>query len=175
MSAKTAAITGLSVVCTILMTLSAGCTERANLAVLPVEPDSEVRSLCESGRYHEAMRQLPEVMAQWEEYTRRTGQTAEGAAGYIYSTTMFDIAERGDADWGRILDDPNIPYEYKTTMIFEIAEMRLGKGSAWSPYHTDVVIIPRACPVDSWKDVNDLLRHALSAHDALIETDKPNR
>ena len=74
---------------------------------------------------------------------------------------MSMIAGRDDADWGKILDDAEIPYVYKAELIFEIAEARLGNGSAWSPWYTDVVIVPRSGPVGSWKEVNGLLRKAL--------------
>ncbi len=104
-------------------------------------------------------------MAEWAEYTRRTGSTSEGATGLLYSNTMGCIAGKGDADWGRILDDPDIPYRYKAELIFEICETRLGKGSAWSPWHTPVVIIPRNDNVDRWKDVNDLLKDVLRHQD----------
>lgn len=86
-------------------------------------------------------------MKQWEDYTDRTGETAEGAAGFEYSTTMATIAEKGDADWGRILDDPAIPYEYKVEMVFEILEARLGKGSVYVG-NRDNLIVPRKGRID---------------------------
>jgi hypothetical protein len=116
-------------------------------ASAPAEPESPVRELCEAGKYHAAMRALPLSMWQWEEYAKRTGRTAEGAAGYEYTTTMFTIAEKGDADWGRILDDTAIPYEYKVEMIFEILEARLGKGAVYVG-NKDTLIVPRKRPAD---------------------------
>jgi hypothetical protein len=113
----------------------------------PAQPETPVRVLCEAGKYHAAMRALPTAMRQWGEYTKRTGETAEGAAGYEYSTTMFTIAEKGDADWGRILDDPTIPYEYKVEMIFEILETRLGKGAVYVG-NKENLIVPRKRPAD---------------------------
>ncbi len=145
--------------------LLGGCATAPPVADVPGQLKSSVRELCDGGMYHEAMRRLPGEMATWAEYTKRTGNTAEGAAGYLYSTTMFSIAEKGDDDWGKILDDPDIPYRYKTEMIFEILEARLGKGAAWSPWHTDVVIIPRADAVKSWNEVNELLKKVLSEQD----------
>jgi hypothetical protein len=126
------------------------------------EPETIVRVLCEKGEYHKAMQALPKAMEDWAKYTEKTGRTAEGAAGYEYTTTMMAIARKGDADWGKILDDPNIPYRYKAEMIFEIAEARLGKGASWSPYHTEVIIIPRSKPAKSWKEINNLLQNVLS-------------
>ena len=139
-----------------------GCASAPRVAEGSREPDYSVRALCEAANYHEAMRRLPKAMVAWDEYTRRTGSTSEGAAGYLYSTTLFEIAARGDDAWGAILDDPDIPHDYKVEMIFEIAEARLGKGAAWSPYHTDVVILPRAYPAQSWSEVNVLLRRVLA-------------
>ena len=150
------------VTCGAGIVLLAGCATLPDTVDATAEPDSSVSALCDSGKYHECMRVLPKEMAAWAEYTKATGSTSEGAAGFLYSTTMFAIACKGDADWGRILDDPDIPYNYKTEMIFEIVEARLGKGASWSPYHTPVVIIPRSQSVDSWKDVNELLEHVLS-------------
>ena len=163
------------VACGAGVVLLAGCAALPDTADATAEPDSSARALCDAGKYHESMRALPKEMAAWEEYTKATGNTREGAAGFLYSTTMFAIAIRGDADWGRILDDPDIPYDYKTEMISEIVEARLGKGASWSPYHTDVVIIPRSQSVDSWKEVNELLEHVLSEQDAPADADKPRR
>lgn len=95
------------------------------------EPKSSVLLLCKEKKYHAAMRELPKVMAAWQEYTKLTGRTSEGAASYLYTTTMFTIASKGDADWGKILDDSEIPYNVKTDMIFEILELRLGKGAIY--------------------------------------------
>jgi hypothetical protein len=118
----------------------------------PVQPESPVLQLCAGGKYHAAMRALPPAMRQWEEYTKRTGETAEGAAGYEYTRTMFTIAGKGDADWGRILDDPAIPYEYKVEMIFEILEARLGKGAVYVG-NKDNLIVPRKRPADLEHDM----------------------
>jgi len=127
--------------------LGTGCTTAPSLSHVPKEPESPVRMLCENGEYHHAMRALPKAMAKWREYTKRTGRTAEGAAGFEYATTMFAIAHKGDAHWGRILDDPGIPYEYKTDMIFEILEARLGKGAVYVG-NKDNLIVPRKALID---------------------------
>ena len=108
----------------------------------PAQPETPMRELCEAGKYHAVMRALPAAMRQWNEYAKRNGETAEGAEGYEYSTAMCTIAEKGDADWGRILDDPAIPYEYKVEMIFEILEARLGKGAIYVG-NNDNLIVPR--------------------------------
>lgn len=149
-------------VAALFMIVFAGCATVGSGPEASDQPESAVQALCDAGRYHEAMRRLPGEMAAWAEYTRRTGSTAEGAAGFLYATTMFRIAGKGDADWGKILDDPGIPYRYKTDLLFEIAEARLGKGAAWSPSHTRVVIIPRENAVNAWKEVTRLLKHVLS-------------
>ncbi len=106
------------------------------------EPNTLAGEFCFQGRYQEAIRALPKDMAEWEKYTALTGSTSEGAAGYLHYRIMSEIAMKGDAEWGSILDDPNVPYEYKTEMIFEILENRLGKGSV---YHGNSknMIIPR--------------------------------
>ena len=125
----------------------AGCCQTGPVPDTVKEPDSPVRTLCEKGQYHAAMRALPKAMKQWAEYTQCTGETAEGAAGYEYSTTMFAIAEKGEKEWGKILDDPDVPYEYKTEMIFEILEARLGKGAVYVG-NKDNFIVPRRRRVD---------------------------
>ncbi|GMU24442.1 MAG: hypothetical protein AMXMBFR13_45160 [Phycisphaerae bacterium] len=93
------------------------------------EPDSQVHELCERGQYRSAARALAQEMQEWAKYTEATGSTSEGAAGYLYATTMFTLASKGDKDWGKILDAPEIPYNLKLDMIFEILEARLGKGA----------------------------------------------
>jgi hypothetical protein len=115
-------------------------------------PESSVGILCQNGKYHEAMRALPKIMAQWKKYTKNTGLTDEGKAGYLYATTLFTIASKGDADWGRILDDPDIPYTYKTEMIFEILELRLGKGAVYAGDQNNF-IVPRARNIDLDKEM----------------------
>ena len=129
-----------------------GCTTVSQLSDAPTEPDSPVLALCESGKYHEAMLELPKAMAEWNEYTNRTGHTAEGAAGYLYATTMFTIASKGEDDWGQILDDPDIPYSYKTEMVFEILEARLGKGAVYVGNKSNL-IVPRSGPIDLDKEM----------------------
>jgi hypothetical protein len=98
------------------------------------------------------MRELPKAMAEWTEYTKRTGRTAEGTAGYLYAVTMFTIAEKGDAHWGKILDDPEIPYVYKTEMVFEILEARLGKGAVYVANRRNLVV-PRMGLIDLDKEM----------------------
>lgn len=105
--------------------------------------------------YVEAMRSLVHEMAEWEAYTQRTGSTAEGAAGFAYSTTLGEVAGVGDAQWGAILDDPDIPYEYKTDLIFEILETRLGKGAVYIG-NEDNIIVPRWGPIDLDKAMIEL-------------------
>ena len=123
-----------------------GCSTLRGSSDAQAQPESGVCELCAAGKYHAAMRALPEAMRYWEEYTKRTGETAEGAAGFEYGTVMFKTAQKGDADWGKILDDPDIPYEYKTWMVFEILEARLGK---WSVYfgNEDNLIVPSKRPL----------------------------
>ena len=129
-----------------------GCSQRRPSGEAVMEPESPLRNLCDAGRYHEAMRAIPDVMDAWARYTAATGRTAEGAAGYVYTTTIFTIAQRGDADWGKILDDPEIPYIYKTEMIFEIVEARLGKGAVYLGNRTNI-IIPRFGRIDLDKEM----------------------
>ena len=155
--------------------LLGGCSTMVDPAGAPSWPASSVGALCAAGRFHEAMKVLPTEMAAWAEYTKRTGSTAEGTAGYLYATTMAQIANKGDVDWGRILDDPDIPYDYKTAMIFEVAEARLGKGASWSPERGGVAIIPRSGRADSWEDIYSLLREVLREPGDTADADKPPR
>jgi len=119
------------------------------------KPDEDIRTgVTDSPKqrdYHQEMRRLPEEMKIWAEYTKRTGSTAEGAAAYGYARTMGEIAIKGDADWGKILDDPDIPYKYKTDMIFEILETRLGKGAIYLGDYENL-IVPRKAPADLSKE-----------------------
>ncbi len=159
----------------ILAVLLVSCASLISADDHPKEPDSVIAGLLRAHKYHEAMRELPKEMDAWTAYTEKTGHTSEGAAGYIYSTTMFRIASDGDPDWGKILDDTEIPYHYKTKLIFEIVEARLGRGAVWAPRHISVVIIPQNNVVDSWDEVSQLLKHALSEPGAPSEADKLRR
>jgi hypothetical protein len=114
----------------VLVTLLAGCATVPAVSV-PQEPVSSVRELCEKGEYH---------------------ATAEGTAGYLYALTMFTIAEKGDAHWGKILDDPDIPYVYKTEMVFEILEARLGEGAVYVANRRNL-IVPRMGVIDLDKEM----------------------
>ena len=124
-----------------------GCTTAKPVTNLPKGPETPLRKLYETGKYHDAMRELPKTMAAWKDYTKRTGRTAEGAAGYLCSQTLHAVATKGDAEWGKILDDTQIPYKYKIQMIFEILERRLGKGAVYVG-NKDNLIVPRTKPID---------------------------
>ena len=110
-------------------------------------PTESARDLMLQGKHHEAMRMLPGLMARWEAYTRATGHTQEGTAGFEHHTTLEGIANSGDAAWGAILDDPEIPYAYKVELVFEILEARLGKGAVYvaDEHH---LVVPRRRPID---------------------------
>ncbi len=136
----------------VVLILPVGCATVTSVSGVPREPESTVRMLCERGEYHAAMRELPKAMAEWEDYTKRTGRTGEGTAGFLYWTTMFATAQKGDAHWGKILDDPEIPYEYKTELIFEILEARLGKGAVYVGNKSNF-IVPRTGPIDLDKEM----------------------
>ncbi|MBS3763251.1 MAG: hypothetical protein KGZ25_08120 [Planctomycetes bacterium] len=142
----------------VLLCFLAGCVSYFPETHDPELLGSRVAHHCKQARYHQAMVELQPAMIAWEKYTERTGRTLEGAAGYLYATTMFNIAEKGDKDWGAILDDPQIPYSYKVNMLFEIAEMRLGKGAAWFPCGSGIVIIPASGRLKSWTEVNEQLK-----------------
>ncbi len=130
----------------------AGCAASGSEPTLVQPPASGLlRELCDKGDYHAAMRELPKVMAQWDEFTKRTGRTCEGIAGFLYVRTMPKIAEKGDLHWGKILDDPDIPYVYKTEMIFGILEARLGKGAVYLANKQNF-IVPRFRPIDLDKE-----------------------
>jgi hypothetical protein len=141
--------------CSIAAILS-GCITTEPTITLSVEtisePDGIASGLCENGQYVEAMRWLPKEMAAWKAYTERTGRTAEDAAGFIRSHILGIIVEKGDESWGEILDDPEIPYAYKTAMIFEILETRLGKGSVYMG-NQENYIVPRSGPIDLSKEM----------------------
>ena len=81
---------------------------------VPWSLSDRTRALAEKGEFQAAMRLLPEAMAGWDEYVERTGETHEGARGFLYQYVMGLLVNRGDAEWGAILDDPSIPYGYKT-------------------------------------------------------------
>jgi hypothetical protein len=127
--------------------------ERANVWALyaqdvpPWEIDRQTRQQLEAGRFHAAMRLLPDADRQWQAYTARTGRTEEGAGTLLHSRVMAAVAKTGDAEWGLILDDRTIPHRYKTEMLFEIVESRLGKGSVYLA-NTQTIVIPRNSPID---------------------------
>lgn len=134
-----------------ILAFLSGCAATAEFSNVP-GGGKDPLELCDKGDYHEAMRELPKAMKGWAEYTKRTGNTCEGAAGYLYATTMSRISSVGDAHWGRILDDPEVPYEYKTDMVFEILEARLGKGAVYVGNKKNF-IVPRYDSIDLNKEM----------------------
>jgi len=119
-----------------------GCSKNTVSVQEIREPENMLRQLCTEGKYHSAMKELVKSQAEWQAYTEKTGKTHEGAAGFEYMYTMMHIVSEGDAHWGKILDDPAIPYVYKTEMIFEILEERLGKGAVYMDSERNF-IVPR--------------------------------
>jgi hypothetical protein len=69
----------------------------------------------------------------------------------ILMVIVSKIAERGDLHWAKILDDPDIPYVYKTEMIFEILRARLGKGAVYVA-NKENFIVPGLRPIDLAKE-----------------------
>ena len=108
----------------------------------------KIRDCLEKGDYHGAMRLLPAERRAWQKLMAKTGKSYEGAHGYLSGSTLFGAAERGDADWGKILDDPEIPYADKTSLVFQILETRLGKGAVYVGDDRDSFIVPCGGPID---------------------------
>ena len=134
-----------------LLTYSTGCHQATQLnegaAQVREDYDDLVRNLLDEGRFHEALRRLPQAEAQWSEEMQRAGHSFEGASAYLYSSVMFTIAAAGDSDWGKILDDPDIRYDYKTDLLFEILEERLGKGAVYAG-NDENYVVPASGPID---------------------------
>ena len=128
------------------------CILFAGCRTLPVDAFHQVHRHLEKKEYHAAMRSLPKAMAEAEREARRTGHSVNVHSGSIDAHTFYEVAFRGDQDWGRILDDPEIPHGYKTAMVFEILELRLGKGAVYSGNHSNF-IVPRSGPIDLDKDM----------------------
>jgi hypothetical protein len=78
---------------------------------------------------------------------KKTGKYYEGAHEFLHGLVMGRAAAFGDSQWGAILDDSEIPHRYKTEMIFEILEARLGKGSVYLG-NSENIIVPRERRVD---------------------------
>jgi hypothetical protein len=92
-------------------------------------------------------------MAEYEREARKTGHSVAVMSGSLDFHTLQFTADRGDAHWGSILDDPDIPYRCKTGLLFAIIEARLGKGSVYSE-DADHYVVPTSGPVDldeHWK------------------------
>ena len=106
-----------------------------------------VRDLLDAGRYHAAMQRLPKEMGEWKRKTDETGKSFEGARGFLKAHTLMRVATNGDSHWGAILDDPDIPYIYKTELLHEILTYRLGKGSVYQG-NDDNLIVPRHEPIE---------------------------
>jgi hypothetical protein len=125
--------------------LLAGCGS----AVLVPERDlgSEVRARLVEGDYRAALRLLPAAMAECEREADRTGHSVAVLSGSLDAFVLQTIAVEGEADWGAILDDPGIPHRYKTGLLFEIIESRLGKGSVYAEGE-DRYVVPVESPVD---------------------------
>ena len=107
------------------------------------------------GRYHLAMLELHTHMLVAEEESKRTGHSVAVHEGGAYANTLLTIASIGDAYWGQILDDPDIPYSYKIDLVFEILEFRLGKGAIYAG-NSQNYIVPRKRRIDLEKEMIDL-------------------
>ncbi len=132
----------LQFIVALLILTAVGCTPN-------IQQKSPVytHDLLEQGRYLEAIQLLPQRMNEWHIREKEIGHSFEGAAGFEYHKVMQMIAEKGARDWGRILEDPEIPYEYKTDLIFEILESKLGKGAIYLG-NSNNWIVPRYAPID---------------------------
>jgi hypothetical protein len=122
---------------------------QASCGAAPDTRDSheKVRALLEEGDYHGAMKLLPEAMAESEREAAASGHSVAVMSGSLDAHVLQSIAESGDAHWGRILDDPDIPHHYKTGLLFDIIESRLGKGSVYEGGGGRYVV-PASGPVD---------------------------
>lgn len=125
------------------LTLGVGCSTGSHI----YDPHSAVRALLAKGDYHGALILLPEAMAESRREAAATGHSFAVMSGSLDAHTLQSIAARGDIHWGRILDDPDIPHHYKTGLLFEIVETRLGKGSVYAP-DNDHFVVPVSGPVD---------------------------
>ncbi len=128
------------------------CILLAGCRTHPVDVFQQVHRHLEKEEYHAAMRSLPRAMAEAESEARRTGHGVNVHSGSIDAHTFYEVAFRGEQDWGKILDDPGIPYAYKTEMIFEILEIKLGKGAVYVGNHRNF-IVPRSGPINLRKEM----------------------
>jgi hypothetical protein len=53
----------------------------------------------------------------------------EGLAGLTEDRILEEIATKGENQWGKILGDSVIPYDYKLKVIVRVLECNLGKGT----------------------------------------------
>ena len=135
----------------VVIVLAAGCG--STVLVPGQDPGPAVHALLTRGDYHAAMRLLPAAMAEYEREARRRGHSVAVISGSLGVHTLYFIAEKGDAHWGSILDDPDISYPYKTGLLFNIIEARLGKGAVYVG-DADHYVVPTSGPVDldeHWK------------------------
>ena len=103
--------------------------------------DENIRNCLDAHDYHGAIRLLPREATIWGKLMKKTGKSYEGAHGFLHGLVMGHTAAYGDSQWGKIIDDSEIPYRYKTLLISSVLEERLGKGSVyWG--NKDNLIVP---------------------------------
>ena len=107
----------------------------------------ESRALAEKGEFYASIRSLPDDIAKWDRCIAVTGRSFEGSRGYLRSHVLDLVSLNGDAEWGKIWDDPKIAYRMKTDILFEILEARLGKGSVFLG-NDETIIVPRNRPIN---------------------------
>ncbi len=129
-----------------VVVFAAGCG--STVLVPERDPGPTVCGLLEKGDYHAAMRLLPATMAEYEREAERTGHSFGVISGSLSLHALEFIAEEGDAHWGSIFDDPDIPHQYKTGLLSTIIEIRLGKGSIYMEDGADHYVVPMSGPVD---------------------------
>jgi len=118
----------------------------------PCNFSEESRTRAERGEFHAAMQLLPADLRKWDECVANTGSSHEGARSFLKFHVIDLVSTKGDAEWGAILDDANIPYGNKTEMVFEILEARLGKGSVYLA-NEETIVIPRKHRIDLDKEM----------------------
>jgi hypothetical protein len=113
----------------------------------PCRFTEDSRTLAENGEFHSALRSLTEDLTKWDRCIATSGNTNEGARSFLRTRVLDLVSRNGDAEWGAILDDAQIPYRVKTDMLFEILEDRLGKGAVYLG-NEENIIVPRSRPAN---------------------------
>jgi hypothetical protein len=123
--------------------LTTSCNKASNVTS---DPKTEIKELIDKKCFYQALKAMPEAMLYFDKEQKEISFGVKDLPNLNNSNIFSLIANAGEKDWGKILDDPDIPYEQKTNLLYEIIKCKLGKGSIYL-YNSKNYILPIDSPI----------------------------